>query len=610
MPNRPTLRLNFGAGLDRTTGIFQRAPGTFVDLRNLLLKEGKAEARRGLTEQVALTMHGSTNPATDLVLVEAYRAALRNVVLAHELGGGTTNLEVFLTATNGLNPTYQQTWTSPATPDPQPPIVFGAEVYTRFFLAHSEEDITKRRKTVYLTTGGALTALQGDLDGTGAKDIKFRGVRRYLNYLIGWGFGNDGDKDRPEIVRISDPEDPTLFHKEHLIYCGPRSESVLTCEPTRSRILVLKEREAYEITGYDRATFGVRQVDPTYGVAGARLAQVVGDRVYSWTLEGPRIFEQGASEDLGLPLDLAGPDPATLAASGEAHLGFSTYLQTERVLAWLFPDRAAGKTRAYLLSIRDPDQPRWSYAEFQRALWCAGRVYKPTGGTGAPTGYPQITAFTLTGLSGPVSITNVSAIGDETIEVWVKINSGAYAKTQEVAAVGATQTITIGPSDGVVAAATVSVAVRYRRGSAYKSNYVNPVTGGWDAAALAASVASATAGNVPPSPTKFQVLGTATSISGGKTFVTYTLGWIDAFAAVGGTTCEVGESTPGPSSNPAVLFGGIALGVQTATVGPYLSTPSAPLRYVYLRHRGPDGVPGAWVALMTNPLNPAGDGLA
>jgi len=609
VPSRTTLRLNFGAGLDRTTGIFQRAPGTFVDLRNLLLKEGKAEARKGLTEQVALTMNGSGVAATDLILVEAYRAALRNVVLAHQLGGGTTNLEVFLTATNGLNPIFQQTWTSPVTPDPQPPIVFGAEVYTRYFLAHSEEDMTKRRKTVYLTTGGALTALQGDLDGTGAKDIKFRGVRRYLNYLVGWGFGSDADKDRPEIVRLSDPEDPTVFHKEHLIYCGPRSEPVLTCEPTRSRILVLKEREAYEITGYDRATFGVRQVDPTYGVAGARLAQVVGDRVYSWTLEGPRVFEQGASVDLGLPLDLAGPDPASLAASGEAHLGFSTYLQTERVLAWLFPDRAAGKTRAYLLSIRDPDQPRWSYAEFQRALWCAGRVYKPTGGTGAPVGYPQITAFTLTGLSGPVSITNVSAIGDETIEVWVSINGGSYAKTQEVLAAGASQTVTIGPSDGVIAAATVSVAVRYRRGSAYKSNYVNPVTSGWDAAALAASVASATAGNVPPSPSSFIVTGTSNSTIGGKDFIAYAVGWVDAGAAVVGTTCEICESSGGPSSDPAILFSGIALGVQAGSVGPYLVSPSSPQRYIYLRHRGPDGVAGTLVPLTDNPLDPASGGL-
>ena len=47
MAERARISLPFGAGLDRATGVMEVEPASFRDLRNVVLFNGKAQARRG-----------------------------------------------------------------------------------------------------------------------------------------------------------------------------------------------------------------------------------------------------------------------------------------------------------------------------------------------------------------------------------------------------------------------------------------------------------------------------------------------------------------------------------------------------------------------------------
>lgn len=599
MPERQRVPLPMGPGLDRSSAKIDRPPGAVLDIRNLLLKEQKAQARGGITEQVGVTMDGG-GTADDIVFVAAHRAAVRNVLVAHR-SASTEPLQVFRTATNGLNPIFADGWPAPPATRPEPPVVHGAEVYTRFFLAHDEEDIGYRRPTQILTSAGVLSTLQADLDGAGNNDVYFRGVFRYLSYLGGWGFGTDADPDRGEIVRLSLPDDATVFRKEHLFYCGARGEPVIACAPTSNRILVLKERETHVITGYDRSTFGVRQIDPSYGVVSPRAWAVLEGVVYVWSVEGPRAYYgDGASEDLALPLDLDGPEPADLIASGEASLGWAEYLQREKVLLFGFPNRDEGVTRGYALSLRDPQRPRWSYLEFGRALWCAGRVYAPVGGVGAPVGLPDNVALAFTGLTGTVTWDNVSAIGDETVEVWLKVGAGIYRLVREVTVDGSSQSLDLTEDDGTVASTAHTVALRYRRGSAYAATYQNPVTSGWTGTAVTDSTASDTTDATPSSPATF-VWTDCTEVSvGGKTYIRVSVSWTNGTSDPGAVT-EILESVGGGA---AAVIATHALAVTDDEVGDYLVTPSASERDLFVRHNI-SGLVSAQVALDVNPIAPA-----
>jgi len=454
--SRPQAPFPFGAGIDRATGEGATAPGQFRDIRNLIVKEGKVQARKGLSSKVSFTMNGSTNAATDLMHIGPFRAANRGLVVAVEVGATAAQaVEVWRTATTGLNPVFGYAWVPPLAPV-APFQVFGAESYAKYFLANDEALISRRAKTVYLSTTFTGTALQANLDGGGAADVKFRGVMRYLNYLVGWGFGTASDQDRPEIVRMSLPGDPTSWDKNHYFVCGPRTEPVLNVVAMPTQMLVLKEDELYAITGYDRATFGLQLVDSQYGLAGSHLAVVVAGECYFWSKSGPRVSSGGPSADLGLPLDLTGPDPAGLVASGDAAYGWAVHAPDEKLVVFGFPDRGGGKTRAYCLSIRDPQNPRWSYLEFQKAVMTVGRFYAAVGG--APTGYPDIGTLSATADSITVPWTNISAVGDETVEVWLKVGAAAYVRVRQLS-VSLTSVVLVS-SDGLSPGATHTVALR------------------------------------------------------------------------------------------------------------------------------------------------------
>jgi hypothetical protein len=611
MPKRPQQPFPFGAGIDRATGEGATSPGEFRDIRNLVLKEGKAQTRKGLSNKVGITMNGSTNAATDLMHIGPFRAAERGLIVATEAGASAAQaVEVWRTATTGLNPTFCYAWVPPIAP-PSPVQVFGAESYSRYFLAHDEELITRRASTVSLNTSFAGSVLNADLDGAGANPVKFRGVSRYLNYLVGWGFGTNADQDRPEILRMSYPGDPTTFDKNHYFVCGARTEPILNALAMPGILLVCKESELYAVEGYDRTTFGLRLADSYYGLAGSHLAVVAANgECYFWSKSGPRVTNGGPSQDLGLPLDLDGPQPADLVASGDAAYGWAAYISEQRLVLFGFPDRGVGKTRVYCLSVREPQNPRWSYLEFEKAIMTVGLFYAATGG--APTGYPDIGTLTATADALTVPWTNIGALGDETVEVWLKVGAGSYLRVYQVTVSGASQSKILDATHGVTPGATHYVALRYRRGVAYTADYNDPVTGGWGATPITQSVDSIAVPADPAEPSGVSETDCFLYVYGGKTYSSKTFAWTNNITAGAGHVTDILE---GSIDNPdlATVTRSVPVTAPTSHASGYgwLVSPGGNTtpRYVWLRNRLATGETSDFVVMPGSPFIPA-DGCA
>lgn len=407
----PKLPIPFGGGLDRNTGVMAVEPVAFADLRNVHLYSGKAELRKGHTATVDLAS------AEELVVgVFPLRAQGVGALIAYDSATGKVRLYL-VTGAGEDAALIGEVWALGAGADP--PRVIASDSYDKLFIAHDEPSIALRQTTkVYDLFANTITALQANLDGLGVADVKFRGVRRRLAYMTGWGYGTASDPDRPEVVRISLPAAPTTFEANHYYLAGQRGDPVIDCADCADVFAVRKESESYKIIGYDRATFGILPLDQHFGQIGARNGITVGGINYFWSHEGPRRSTGGASEDLALPLDLGGPSPDTLATDPVLENGFCVYQPVRRVILWIF-----GRW-CYQLSIADPDALRWSYRELPFTPFCGGLLYESTGVT---TGAPSITSLSLDSIDTPLHnaftchYTAVGTlVGGEVMQLWVK----------------------------------------------------------------------------------------------------------------------------------------------------------------------------------------------
>lgn len=154
--------------------------------------------------------------------------------------------------------------------------------------------------------------------------------------------------------------------------------------------MVFKENETYEIFGYSPDTFGIRLADSLFGCVGSRLAVSVAGSVFFWSTQGPRVTSGGPSVDIAVPLDVGGPDPAGLVAESEPQDAFVDYDPQTRVVLFVWGQRV------YALSIRDPNQPRWSYYELGETAQCSGLFFSTqsqAGSGGPPVGAPENLVF-------------------------------------------------------------------------------------------------------------------------------------------------------------------------------------------------------------------------
>jgi hypothetical protein len=461
------IQIPFGPGLDKESGAMVVRPGSMLDLRNVYHHEGSLVVREGMEKKIQFTDYQTGEDATHILAGIAIRSERIGIVVTfyeptrhvtvHRVDGtaayGTPLGNWYwggIDLSYGIPPIYE--W-----PGTEIPKVILEEIYGQVYFAHDERYIASRAITlvydpffVYSDSGGLaplqvyfdadhrysaekvheLPVLDITVEKKQAEYVKFRGVSRHMDYLFGWGYGTRLE-NRPEMVRVSYPGEPRRWHPEHYFVAGDRRDPVIRCEPARQTMLCFKETETYQIFGYSRATFGIRPYDNLYGCLAGRLARSVSGEVFFWSAEGPRVAgDAGKSVKVHLPLDLGGFEPATLVARTDFDEGWCDYIDEVELLYFGF-----GR-RLYVLSLRNPQDPRWTYWELARKAYCGFRLYGEPGGA-PPAGFPdnlsitdivQSTACPNPGIT--VGWDNNDQFEDENyIDIWVKPNSPWWSET-------------------------------------------------------------------------------------------------------------------------------------------------------------------------------------
>ena len=410
----PRVPLVFGGGLDRETGVMAVRPTSFEDLRNVVVFDGKASVRKGFTERITF------GDQTHVIAIQPIKAERTSIIITYDSVTGDVNVWGMDAA--GTSATGLGVWFTKASDLAVPPIVTTTEVFSKVFMAHATVSVTDRATTyVYDRRGSpSLHPLEADLDFDGVEEpVLFRGVQRYLDYLVGWGYGDDTDTERPEILRISQPGLPESFQGEHYILVGDRLDPIITAQAAGDTFLVFKETETHELLGYDRNTFGVKPIDPLFGCIGDRLSVNVSGICFFWSAAGPRYtIGTGPSRDTATPLDYYGFDPVTLVAENAVEDAFAVYEPVRRIVLFFW-----GK-RVYALAVRGGlERSRWCWWEILPFTPLSGGVLYQgvTGAFPAPTGFPICTSVAQ-GAVGElqVSWSNNGQDGDEFLEIWLQ----------------------------------------------------------------------------------------------------------------------------------------------------------------------------------------------
>jgi len=485
--DRKIITLPYGEGLARSEGVMVVAPNSFDDIREFYFYKGRAQVRKGLTESTILIDDVGADILGPVVALAPLRAENAAMGVAHD--PASEEIWVNRLAIDGTTPSNVGLFgLLPATATFDPPIIIMADTDGKQFIAHDEPFFNARIVTQYYDslTFPFLNNLTADLDGNGDADVFFRGVARHLSYIFGWGFGSDSQKDRPSIVRVSTAGNVTQFLDDAFFDVGQPGEPVMVCRSAGAFFMVFKETETHQIFGYSPDTFGVRPSDTLYGCVSSRLAVSVAGTVFFWSVQGPRATNGGESVDLAVPLDLDGPDPATLAAESDVQNAFAEYDPATRVVNFVWGDRI------YALSLRDPANPKWSYYEPGRTIQCGAQFYdtQATGGAGAPPADgPEFNAPAVPTIGSDTMIidwNNIGATGGEIVEIWTRINpAGPWGILKQVETdLSASQQTTIGdPPPRLVPLTTYDIAIRYRRGGQFNPSSTDPDPTTWPAAA-------------------------------------------------------------------------------------------------------------------------------
>lgn len=499
---RSRVPLTFGAGIDRATGRSSASPSSFVDLRNAWLEDARVRLRQGF----GATGFPALAAGTDVLAICMLEATLDIVFVLYE----RSTRVVSVSRLNPLaSPTMQSvgTWGTLNASATLPPVITWAESAGLLFLAHAEPTYSYRLPTKIYTpnatdaTVGALSTLQADLNGdTTAADVYFRGVYAWNDSLWGYGYGEEtsaATQNRPEIVRVSKPADPTKFVPEAYFIAGKRSTAVTGLAGLPNVGLVVgKTTSCYLVRGTDAETYGIDPLDMHHGNVADRSMVVARDAVWMWGLHGPRLTTGAPTIDMAASLALDAPQPATLTAPGDAVYAFGLYDPIADCVEFVWPrwSTPASPTLAYVASVRDPANIRWSYHERAACVSCASVV---TLGKESPppwSAYGDFTAQADAGIdSGTPSVRKVSVtwsnlgtyLGGESYEVYTQPSGGAWTLKTTVAHNGlSSQSLTISGFDPL---RDYAIAIRAVRAGGYVTGYTDANPDNWTAGTAADS---------------------------------------------------------------------------------------------------------------------------
>lgn len=455
---RQRIPLVFGGGIDRETGIMAAPPGAMEEIQNLWLRDGRATVRRGMEEASAVA--GAT-----ICMVHPLRSEGSGVVVTID---SARKVDAYRVSGLGTHPVHLGEIGTLHPLAHTPPRFLAAEIYGGLFLAHDEPHIARRLPTYhYDQEEGQWRPLEvrfgPEPEGEDDRPVhvaEFRGVTRHLAYLMGWGWGLE-EEPRPELLRISRPGEPTNFSDDISFTVGHRGDPIILAVPVGQSLVVFKESETWRLDGYDYATFGMRPADPLFGLASSRLAVVVGDSCFFWSLEGPRVTGGGESADLALPLGLGGPQPVDLEAEGLLDSGFAVYHPMRQAVLFVFGEHA------YVLHLRNPGSPRWGYMHFGHPLAAGGVIYGAGIPAGAEPGYvTDLEAAEIRPTEVDLAWERVDEAGDEQLEIWLRVGAGAWTLYRTLPSFPRRYTL-----DGLSSGTAYEVALRARRLGQYRPGF-------------------------------------------------------------------------------------------------------------------------------------------
>lgn len=433
------LVLAIGKGLDRASGLATQNPTNPVDARNIYARASRMSLRPGL--------NGTGFPnlpwGTDLLAVWGVRATHEGLFVIYDRVSREIRVYRLDTINGVLSPL-----TTPAngligvvSSNADFPIVSVDEAAGLVFIAHDEADMTLRLQTVYYTssdtpTPGALTFLEGDLDGGGSAPIYFRGVVSYLVYMNGWGFGSASQPKQSHVLRQSLPGDAATFQGPNYVEFGAKGDAIILCAPTGDVLAVCKEQKTYKLLGTSPDDFDSGLIDDNYGAVSSRCGITYGGLLNIWSADGPRRVDPLGTTPIGQPLELISPLPSDFGPLGPSRECFGILDPERYLLEWCWPDTfaATSPTPGFMLSLWNPDDPRWTYSERQQSLSCAGQLLiTETKVAPPPKGYTTTVVAIDGGLAADAHFRNVSlswnnvdADGDETVQLWAKPDGGAW----------------------------------------------------------------------------------------------------------------------------------------------------------------------------------------
>lgn len=473
-------------GVSRETGTPVGDPSGFTDLRNIEFFPGAVRLREGLGPSVA------TVSAPVVCAVQVFSAyALACWVLYDP---ATRDVTVVTTDLQGQQEGAVGTWGTLDLNAEEPPRFVMAEAYGIMVFAHDEPNVQARLETYRFdppNTGNEWQAIEADLDGLGLEPVKFRGVVQHLGAIWGWGFGTDSDPDRPELIRRSNPDDPTVYQAQSFFQVGVRLDPIIAVCPVAGSLAILKGSSWYRLDGATSAEFTLQLVDPVIGCVGARAVLNVNGVLYWWSPMGPKATSGASTQDVASPLDLTGPLPAELPVPGPGAWCWAYQDPATYRASFVFPDpqEEATETTAFTMSLRDPSTVRWSYDVWGALLLCGALTTTGAGSFLIPPGHADSVTVTGTQGTGDPQITvtwvNVACVGDESVEIWAAMNAGPYGLVATVPV-----NLTVSPQVAVVTHpsltnGTVDVALRMRRMGRYDPAYADPDPALWPAGSQA-----------------------------------------------------------------------------------------------------------------------------
>ena len=335
------------------------------------------------------------------------------------------------TSRHDLTGTTTTSWNNSSVP--ARPVM--AEVWEKMFLADGVTTFADRNILLSIDSSGTVAERKFDFSGGTPTVPKPYCLEEFNGVLFIAGYGDEGDKDRPEYLRHSflakDPAASDGFHIDAWAIIGAKGQRITALRKGRSVLLVAKEDEFYRVSGFGRAYAGwqyqIKRVENTQGLGIANPKALTFANGFWWGI--------GASGPLrtdGFTVDsLVGPRKPSWRAIDNVAESWVTYHPERGVMLFgLHPSEAAsGRSATFPWVI-------WVW-DIQRSVWAPNLKF------GADLFHAS--AITTTTAPGPNAAPSSPVTSSETTSgytaSWTNGDSSAETELWEKEELGGTWTL-------------------------------------------------------------------------------------------------------------------------------------------------------------------------